>query len=124
MLSTPVLQPQYLANWTANEPLAPKSNFLLRLHLPFIANPLQGDHGPLRDGRRLLEGQICRFLSHGLFGNANILGKTTSIFRHFPKDVIPWLKLPDIFTNRFNSPGDVRTEYCAIWLSKPSDAGI
>src|SRR5260370_37124282 len=52
-------------------------NLLPWLDLSFIANPLQGDHCRLRDGRYFLECHTGWFESQGFFTDADILGKYT-----------------------------------------------
>src|SRR3990172_3062179 len=86
-------------------------NFLPRLDLSFIANPLQGDHCRLRDGRCFLECHTGWFQRQGSSTNTDILGKTTQTPQNVPEYFISWLKLPVVSASYFNSPGDVRSEY-------------
>src|ERR671916_1303799 len=103
---------------------ATNQNLLSWLDLSFIANPLQGDHCRLRDGRCLLECHTGWFERQGTFTSTHILGKTTHTRQDVSEDFIPWLKSPDVSASHFNSPGYVRSEYVVTWFQKSPYAGI
>src|SRR5215204_1989136 len=120
VLSTPVTSAPYnLASWIANVPAPPPApliiTFLPRLDLPFIANPLQGDHCRLRDGRCLLESHTGWFERQGTFTSTHMLGKATQAWQDVSEDFISWLKSPDVSASQFNSSGYVRSEYLITW---------
>lgn len=74
-------------------------DFLPRLHLSLIANPLQGDHSCLRDGRCLLEGKTRWFQRHGRSTGADILCKTTAIAWDLPKHLVSWFEFRVVFAD-------------------------
>jgi hypothetical protein len=88
---------------------------LPRLDLSFIANPLQGDHCRLWDGRYYLECHTGWFERQGTFTSTHILGKTTQAWQDVSEDLIPWLKSPDVSAGHLNSPGYVRSESLLTW---------
>src|ERR671911_1549521 len=90
-------------------------DLLPRLDPSFFANPLQGDHCPLRDGRCFLECHTCWFQRQGTFTSAHILGKTTHTPLDVSEDFIPWSKSPDVSASHFDPPGYVRSEYLVTW---------
>src|SRR5215210_5007836 len=95
---------------------ATNQNLLPRLDLPFIANPLQGDHCRLRDGRYFLERHTGWFQRQGTFTSTHILGKTAQTRQDVSEDFIPWLKSPDVSASHLYSPGYVRSEYLVTWF--------
>jgi hypothetical protein len=91
------------------------TNLLPRLDLSTIANPLQGDHCRLRDGRCFFECHTGWFQRQGTFTSTNILGKTTQVRHDVSEDFITWLKSPDVSASHLNSPGYVGSEYLPTW---------
>src|SRR5919107_3823721 len=85
------------------------------LELSFIANPLQGDHCRLRDGRCFLECHTGWFQCQPVFRRTDILGKTTQTPQDVAEDFITWSKSTDVSASHFDPPGYVRSENVLTW---------
>src|SRR5215211_308799 len=99
-------------------------DLLPRLDLSFIANPLQGDHCRLRDGRCFLECHTRWFRCQFVLRRTDILGKTTQTRQDVAEDFIPWLESTDVAASHYDSTGYVRSEYLLTWFQQPPYAGI
>src|SRR5215212_1831074 len=111
-------------NRTGTTTGAINQNLLSWLDLSFIANPLEGNNGRLRDGRCFFECHPGWFQCQPVFRRTDIFGKTTQTRQDVSEDFIPWLISTDVSASHFNSPGYVRSEYLVTWSQKPPYAGI
>src|SRR5919112_1348526 len=90
-------------NRTGTTTGAINQNLLPWLELSFIANPLQGYHCRLRDGRCFFERHARWFRCQAVFRRTDILGKTTQTPQDVAEDFIPRSKSPDVSASHFDS---------------------
>src|SRR6266498_4283776 len=92
-------------------------NLLPWLNLACVAQTLQGSESSHGYSRGFRKRQISRFQRQSTFRSTCILGKTA--MTNISEYLITWLKLLDVFANRFHLPGYVSAESGVLGLEQP-----
>ena len=89
-------------------------DLLPRLDLAVIAKQLESGGCRHANGGCLLEGEIGRLLDELILGSARVLGERTSAPA---EDFVSGTEGVDLRADRFDSPRDIGSRNCCLWLA-------